>query len=309
MDDLMVALVLPGDIVEDDLREDLLAMKAVGIELTTLQGEVDDSVVAQLVFPRRIQTIASSEPATMMPGKNWHQAGGLTVTTDDYPVLAFAPLDTKLWSPDNPQPIKPLEIQNELNGSLTGFGQRFWDHLAAHVDGLGELMDANEVISITYSDRYLQCPAYVLMLTELLRPIASKLPGDHKIQLKTLFKSKERNGYKMFHDWADQDEFEEFVAAWIPAQCGVAVELDVVNANRDIPHHRKLEVGFADGSFLTIRFDQGVGYWRLEGRDTRFDFQETTEHLLDDTRHKLAGLKILNSERWSTDLVVEICTS
>lgn len=33
-------------------------------------------------------------------------------------------------------------------------------------------------------------------------------------------------------------------------------DMEIVSANREIPHHRKLEINFSDGRTLVVRFDQ-----------------------------------------------------
>src|SRR5690606_40383710 len=63
------------------------------------------------------------------------------------------------------------------NGSLSQFGLRFWDYVGDHIDGLAALMrdDSIQVASVRYSDRYLQSPAYILLLASLLEPILVKM--------------------------------------------------------------------------------------------------------------------------------------
>ncbi|TNC83344.1 MAG: hypothetical protein CSH37_14715, partial [Thalassolituus sp.] len=248
VDDLSVSLILPETIDLTAVREDLLALKAVGIDLSVLTTPIDDSVVAQLIYSDRIVTVASSEPATSVPGKDWHHSGGLTVTSDLYPEVDLGSLDTSAWSDSNADEttarVKNIEVSRELDGNLRNFGKRFWEYLATQVEGIDRLLsdDGVEVKSLSYSDRYLQCPSYVLMITSLLSPIATKLGSPQSATVTTLFKRNDRSGYEMFHDWAEDDHFEEFTKAWLSDQCGVSFDLDVVNTNREIPHHRKLEI-------------------------------------------------------------------
>lgn len=312
VDELKVSLILPETVDLPAVREDLLALKAVGVDLSVLSAAMDESVVAQLIYSDRTVTIASSEPATSVPGEGWHQSGGLTVTSDLYPELSLGLLDASSWLDGNADEttanVKNIEVRRELDGNLRNFGKRFWDYLATHVEGIEQLLndDGVDVTSISYSDRYLQCPSYVLMITGLLAPMAKKIDNAGLATISTLFKRNDRSGYKMFHDWDNQDEYEAFTKAWVKDQCGVEVDLNVANTNRDIPHHRKLEISFSSGALLRVRFDQGVGYWRLEGA-TNFEFSEDPGWLVDDVGKKISALKVRSRESWATDISVEWC--
>jgi hypothetical protein len=309
VDDIQVELILPDDIQSKELQEDLLALKAVGAQLRSRNLATDSAVVAQLEFSNKVLSIAASESVVSAPGEQWHQSGGLTLVSDVLGKLDTLELDTSGWSEsklEGAASVKNLEISSELDGNLRNFGTRFWNYLSEEVEGLSTYLNSDDisVVAMSYTDRYLQSPAYILLLTSILAPIASKLDAGRNGSLKTLFKMKDRSGYLMFHDWAEDDHFEEFTKAWLSDQCGLSFGLDVVNANRDIPHHRKLEIKFSDGQTLIVRFDQGVGYWRVEG-NTRFDFSEDVNYLVNTTKDRIGMLKVRSSESWATDISVE----
>ena len=309
-DEIQVDLLLPENIQSKELQEDLLALKATGVQLRTLKEEAGLAFVAQLQFPDKVLSIAASESSASIPGVDWHQSGGLTVVSDTLNKLDSRELDTSRWIDPRSESsfsARNLEIRNELDGNLRNFGKRFWDYLSEEVEGLASCLNSDEiaVTAMSYTDRYLQSPAYILMLTSILAPIAEKLAADKNGSLKTLFKMKDRSGHLMFHDWAEDDHFEEFTKAWLLDQCRVNFDLDVVNANRDIPHHRKLEIKLSDGRTLIVRFDQGVGYWRVEG-NSKFDFSEDVDYLVGTTKDRIGSLKVRSLESWATDISVEM---
>lgn len=313
VDDIQVDLILPDDIQSKELQEDLLALKAVGAQLRNRNLATDSAVVAQLEFSNKVLSIAASESGASAPGEQWHQSGGLTLVSDVLGKLDTLELDTSGWSEsklEGAASVKNLEIRSELDGNLRNFGTRFWNYLSEKVEGLSTYLNSDgiSVVAMSYTDRYLQSPAYIFMLTSILAPIASKLDAGKNGSLKTLFKMKDRSGYLMFHDWAEDDHFEEFTKAWLSDQCGVSFDLDVVNTNREIPHHRKLEINFPDGQILIVRFDQGVGYWRVEG-NTKFDFSEDVDYLVNTTKDRIGMLKVRSSESWATDISVEIVSA
>jgi len=116
---------------------------------------------------------------------------------------------------------------------------------------------------------------------------------------------RDRSSNSMLQDWAEVDHFEEFAKAWLWDQCCVSFDMEIVNANRDIPHHRKLEIKLSDGRTLIVRFDQGVGYWRVGG-NIKFDFSEDVDYLVGTTKDRVGSLKVRSLESWATDISVEI---
>lgn len=109
-----------------------------------------------------------------------------------------------------------------------------------------------------------------------------------------------------WHEWRD---FQDFADQWFAASMGKTADITVFNYSRDIPHHRKLVVNFDNGQVLKIRFDQGMGYWRIDFPYVwrSFDFNDDVTSQL----HKMAkacmeGKVVNGEENWSTDVVVEV---
>lgn len=310
-DDVQVDLLLSEQIASEAIQEDLLEFQLIGVNLRRLSEQVDDSIAAQLVFTDRTQTIASNSPLATIPGVNWHQIKNLNlqenlvVSTYAYPEIQLVSLDTSPWkaSAEDNNFTKVLEVSDNLNGGLKQFGERFWSYIGDELTGFNELINDKSIAitSISYSDRYLQSPAYILMLASLLRPLSAKCQAESiQAEIRTLFKRKEQTGNRLFHDWSEQEDFENFSKAWLKQQAAINFEMKIFHSNRDIPHHRKLNIEFSDGSKLLVRFDQGVGYWRVIG-DTKFDFTDEINWVLSDTADKIARLKVINSEDWPTN--------
>src|SRR5690606_24745530 len=168
-------------------------------------------------------------------------------------------------------------------------------------------ISATYVMMYTYSDRYVQNPATISILGTIFQQLKSKLSENATVQVGTLFKSQKTPGRRIFDDWANQADFEFFTSKWLSAMVGRVIELDVAESNRDIPHHRKLEIEFEDGRTLKVRFDQGVAYWRIRCNDIWFDFDLPVDEQVIRMAGLLDGAKVQNSERkWSTDVLVEL---
>lgn len=311
LDDVDVTLVLPEKVSSEELKEDLLKFKMLGMQLHTSSGPpLADTMVAQLVLPDGVQTIACSDTSVAIPGTGWHQGGGLTVSSTELPVWQTIEMDTSTWT-DAAQrsaisQVKNLDIKTELNGNLGQFGLRFWDYVGDHIDGLAALMgdDSIQVASVRYSDRYLQSPAYILLLTSLLQPVLEKMDG-HDATIHTMFKGHDRSGYKIYHDWIDQSHFRDFTLSWLKEFTDIFFDLEIVESNREIPHGRRLDVVFSNGSLIRIRFDQGVGYWRFDGAPT-FNFSQETDDLVEEMMSRMRTLKVRHSESWETYISAEL---
>lgn len=125
------------------------------------------------------------------------------------------------------------------------------------------------------------------------------------------------NGYlppsnRPFHDWMSIADFQDFADQWFAAALGRPIELTVFDSPRDIPHHRKLTVTFEDGQVLKIRFDQGMGYWRINFASQwhYFDFRDDVSFQLVKMAQACNEGNVANSEEsWATDVLVEVSAS
>lgn len=170
-------------------------------------------------------------------------------------------------------------------------------------------MKTNRITRIHYTDRYLQNPVALALLSALLKPLKTLMTKDAEVVIDTLFKNKDRPGNRPSHDWMSEADFQDFADQWFAASMGKAADITVFDYSRDIPHHRKLMVNFDNGQILKIRFDQGMGYWRIDFPYVwrSFDFNDDVTSQL----HKMAkacmeGKVINGEENWSTDVVVEV---
>jgi hypothetical protein len=143
-------------------------------------------------------------------------------------------------------------------------------------------------------------------------PIFEKNDIINSITVNTLFKTRDRNGNRAHHDWAKRNEFEAFAQKWISKKLNATVMLNIFDSNKDIPHHRKLIVKFDSGKEIKIRFDQGVAYWNLrfaKAAESYFDFTDSVDYQLASMSDSCKSAQAINSERWATDVLVEVLDS
>lgn len=260
----------------------------------------------------RVMTLASRSQQATIPGPEWHLNDELVVRSLGYKTVELNEFILPAKATNAVERVKDIQIHKQLNGPLSQFGQRFWDVLFNDHEEAQSLMNNTRITGVHYTDRYLQNPVALALLGSILRPLKTKLTDGAEVTLDTLFKDKDRPGNRPFHDWMGIADFQDFADQWFAAALGRPVELTVFDSPRDIPHHRKLTVTFEDGQVLKIRFDQGMGYWRINFSSQwhYFDFRDDVSFQLVKMAQACKEGNVANSEEsWATDVLVEVIAS
>lgn len=260
----------------------------------------------------RVMTLASRSQQATIPGPEWHLNDELVVRSLGYKTVELNEFILPAKATNAVERVKDIQIHKQLNGALSQFGQRFWDVLFNDHEEAQSLMNNTRITGVHYTDRYLQNPVALALLGSILRPLKTKLTDGAEVTLDTLFKDKDRPGNRPFHDWMSIADFQDFADQWFAAALGRPVELTVFDSPRDIPHHRKLTVTFEDGQVLKIRFDQGMGYWRINFSSQwhYFDFRDDVSFQLVKMAQACKEGNVANSEEsWATDVLVEVIAS
>ena len=260
----------------------------------------------------RVMTLASRSQQATIPGPEWHLNDELVVRSLGYKTVELNEFILPAKATNAVERVKDIQIHKQLNGPLSQFGQRFWDVLFNDHEEAQSLMNNTRITGVHYTDRYLQNPVALALLGSILRPLKTKLTDGAEVTLDTLFKDKDRPGNRPFHDWMSIADFHDFADQWFAAALGRPVELTVFDSPRDIPHHRKLTVTFEDGQVLKIRFDQGMGYWRINFSSQwhYFDFRDDVSFQLVKMAQACKEGNVANSEEsWATDVLVEVIAS
>ena len=168
---------------------------------------------------------------------------------------------------DLPAKTVRVEIRDELDGAADGFGKRmldtFIEHLGTHIARQDE-----RVVSVEYHDRYMNAPLPVSLLLDFVCALRNSI-GDawdvQQIGLTVTPISDARTSSimpnKVWQNWmGDKDREKAVVAAFDYA--GLELDIDTV-PKCDATHARRLDIGYSDGKFLKIWFDQGFSYWQV----------------------------------------------
>ena len=166
---------------------------------------------------------------------------------------------------------REIEIAHELDGYLQGFGSRFWQHIATNHPDFQTILKGpgNRIDSVIYRDRYLYSPLSVALLVELIKGLKSEMSSIAKslaeIQVITT-NPRTNEGYwsrnKVWSNWPNGETRNEVMKCMLQ-ELGIGASIKVGD-NLTTDHARVLEIELSSGSTLSVRLDQGVGYWRGE---------------------------------------------
>jgi DEAD/DEAH box helicase domain-containing protein len=305
-DEKNVNIVLPAKELEADFIDEFRILKNMGAKF--YQGESSNSrVVVQLENSTSVLTLANKNEEVKCPGSHWHTGTGDVVSSLEHAKEKLVLLDTTEWEVGASALIKDVEFSTELNGNLKDFGISFWQKILGEDPKIVTLLNNNVLEGIHYTDRYLQSPSSLLLISQLIGSFCNATKVKPQIKIETLFNSKDKSGYLLQHDWQNHDDFKEVFSLWLKTKAKVDIDLTIHNHRADIAHRRKLTFKFTSGKELTFRFDQGVGYWRLKEHvpthsRVKYNFNDDEFVQFNSLKKLENSLIVKNSEDWSTDV-------
>lgn len=161
--------------------------------------------------------------------------------------------------------LADVEIITELNGTLADFGLNFWSLIQNEATELITHFVNEEIVSITYSDRYLATPLNVILFTQLINSMPFKVADDCSLNLHVLESQSAKHYYntrRIYQNWYPQEDKmrESFTKAMLQERVNKCI-ISFYDHAKKISHARHLRLTFSNGSNLILRPDQGVGYW------------------------------------------------
>jgi hypothetical protein len=175
-------------------------------------------------------------------------------------------------------------LTTELNGRIEDFGEAFWRFVGERSPLIGRrLAQKTPLLSIEYSDRYLNSPLPVRLLAE----VVAHAPGLSSPSVVKLITPDQVSNYSsasptLFkHDWQVLKHRDDVLQGGLSGTLGNRFTLSR-KPKFDVPHGRILRLKFADGG-VAILLDQGFGYW-WPTRAIRFDFSATVAEQIRELR-------------------------
>ncbi len=215
---------------------------------------------------------AYSDNTALEFGSSWSLTESPLISTDQG--IPLSELGKKL-EPIDIRPVKveqgdrEIMVHHDLDGRLQGFGERLWQKIALEHTAVGELLKEadDDLVSLRYSDRYLFTPLSVALLAEVVNGLR-EVSGRSRWAITTCevatadCRSHDNNPVKnsLWGDWQDT-KVRDAVLKGVLEYIGVDAKVSSGTLSKT-EHSRFLEIGFESGKVVTVRFDQGVSYWR-----------------------------------------------
>lgn len=312
-DNLDVTIVLPKEDIDKDIKEEIWTLQKLGARVAVGVNS-NSQIAAQFRNEAEVVTIACSESRNTCPGVDWHYSDGIVVLSKKETLQEVKVINVSLENHESQQSISlngSLEVVDGFNGKLNGFGSAFWKTIFESKPELMEFLTSEQIESVKYSDRYIQSPSSMLMISQLIAFICNGSQSINSVVIETLYHEKQTMGSLLHHDWQDHDEFIEAYKTWIELKTSIRPDVICHERRSNIAHRRLLTLNLASGQELRFKFDQGVGYWQISEENSRFSTVKYNFH--SDLGPQLAALQAIedrllvkNSEAWSTDISYQV---
>ncbi len=155
--------------------------------------------------------------------------------------------------------VGTVSISSEFNGTVAGFGTKFWTNIFKASELLVTKLKNSKVVSVEYCDRYLAAPLPFSLCLNTLSFLLNHYEDCRATIITGSLHSSSDLQQSVVDNWSSDNDRDNVVQECI-YQTGLDVEFIVKN-KKDLPHARTLKLALDDGSTVTIWLDQGFGYW------------------------------------------------
>ena len=259
--------------------------EATGIQLIELPDDLCKvrgayKAAEVLSLNRRVEW-AVFEASTIRPGADWglgsQESPIVRCRQEDHTLPAGEQLTLRSVEAARPNQCSVFSTTNELNGSVAGFGSRFWDQLISISPWLDEAISSETPESIEYADRYLMSPLPSRLLYEVLKELNERTGmamRDTPLRVQTMRASKDDLSVLLHENWSNFHVQESVLRAMFN-RLG-RPQLQLLPRYR-LAHARCLRIVWPHNVVAEITLDQGMGFMRTVGR-VPHDFRKPGEN-------------------------------
>lgn len=306
VDKLHVSIGVPkSEMLPDDIKRDLATLGRLGVQVFEIDeqwGAYGVPMVIQINSGEYSQTLFSSDHSSSIPGNDWLKTDSSTVWVSSKVInpCNTASLDMSDWGVAKAGSTV-LEVTSELNGPLRFLPNRIKKLLETSVPEINNLIEGDNAVSISYTDRYLKSPWSIMLLGTFLSVF--KCGSLKNIEIKTLTSSSLKPGREIKHDWMNSDDHKSILKEWIGGFLDVEADIQIIEKHYELQHFREITVRWESGVQSRIILDQGMGYWQPRGQsrdDRRYDFYLDSDEQIKQMIDRYKVMEMLNSGAWPT---------
>ena len=268
-----VEISIPAGAMEDEgfdasRRMDLYRMLVRGGARLTSSIAVDPCpggfpIIATLVTSSGISGFAARNPGANAPGPDWASSEFSPVVMGPVapPPKGDAIDVSGLLERADSGNSHLIWVGQDLDGTITGFGRRFWQKIQSEAAGVFKGLELEGVVEACYTDRYLQTPLNIRLLAEMLSAIPGADRGCRFGVRTSRNDGRTRSPWAVFHNYEEDAVRQSVIEAATGSQ-----DVRILD-RRSMPHPRSLELRLGSGRRVRILLDQGLGAWRAAGAE------------------------------------------
>lgn len=307
-------VLMPDRPLSTEIMIALQPLSELGIyfcELTPQQGlqSVYEHLAVQMMYPDKIESLLGDQLSSLAPQTHWLESDetAVWIYTDQLPMFTSRRIDTSAWHKKYyPVGATVITLTDQLNGTLSGWGERFKKYLELNCPKFLDLISFDSAVSLEYSDRYVKSPWSSMLLGGILSIFTNSALKTVKINSLDVA-AEPRIGKRIDHDWTHTYTRSNLLSRWIEETLNIEPDLRFNPLPHDIPHGRFLTITWGSGQITQILFDQGMGYWRPVGQkhDLAFNFNQTMQEQWDRLNESFSRLTMQNGSEWPSYIVID----
>ncbi|KTD50487.1 hypothetical protein Lqui_1812 [Legionella quinlivanii] len=295
--------------LSQDIKECLATLVKIGIKVFEINSQWDKykvPLIAQISNSSSTYSLFCTSDLPSQPGENWLDANqsSIWVTSKLIPIILTKQIDTANWNIVDPG-ARVLKVSTELDGPVKNLKNRIEKLFSEMAPEFFQLIQDDNAINITYSDRYLKSPWSIILLSSFLQIF--KNDKLSRLKILTVESNNLLQPNKIHHDWKANNELSEMIKIWLSNNFKLIPEIIIKSANRELQHSREISITWASGLKSKIILDQGMGYWQINMPHKYlldFDFHQNHNEQLNDMINRLKVARMIGSNQWPTYITI-----
>ncbi|WP_180160481.1 DEAD/DEAH box helicase [Acinetobacter sp. YH12054] len=291
------------------IQQEMLALEKIGISFTVNSNITPEYLYAQIVSQEKVITLYNQSTEVSCFNEFWLEGQSpsyKSITSPELQLQKFSFDFKAIESYENE--FQQIKVGKDFDGeSVNDFAEKFWAKVLP-ISKLNHLIN-DEVIEIEYSDRYLQSPANIILITSLFKKIKNLLGIRPRLTITTCFRNKQIQDEKLYSDFSQREVFESFFVNYFEEQLSQKLNLNL--PEKKIDHARFLIFKLKSAKEIELRLDQGVGFWQIkylewpkEKEDKNFPFNESLQKQLLWVKRQETNLYVRSEDNFKTDLYI-----
>jgi superfamily II DNA or RNA helicase len=291
------------------IQQEMLALEKIGISFTVNSNITPEYLYAQIVSQEKVITLYNQSTEVSCFNEFWLEGQSpsyKSITSPELQLQKFSFDFKAIESYENE--FQQIKVGKDFDGeSVNDFAEKFWAKVLP-ISKLHDLVN-DEVIEIEYSDRYLQSPANIILITSLLKGIKKLLGIRPRLTITTCFRNKQIQDEKLYSDFSKREVFDNFFINYFEDQLSQKLNLQIPDSKID--HARFLLFRLKSGKKIELRLDQGVGFWQIKyiewpkvKEDRDFPFNGSFQKQLLWVKRQETNLCVRSEENFKTDLYI-----